>query len=845
MADITPDTSNTMFSLAAELVNKSSRNIFLTGKAGTGKTTFLKYIRNKSPKQMAIVAPTGVAAINAGGVTIHSFFQLPISPFIPASTGYGHNDAIADRHSLLSRLRLNAEKRKLLQELELLVIDEISMVRCDTLDAIDTILRHIRQRNFERFGGVQVLFIGDMYQLPPVVPVQEWQILSQYYKSPYFFDSKVIEEEPPVYIEFNKIYRQNDEQFIQLLNQIRNNEIDGEGLQILESRLIPDFRRSKNDGYIILTTHNRKADLINGEELEKITEKSMVYRAEITGEFPEKAYPAEEALVLKPGAQVMFIKNDAADKGKRYFNGKIGTIKKLEGDKITVQCRGEEHEIEVSRETWSNIRYSLNNVTRKLEEDVLGSFVQYPLRLAWSITIHKSQGLTFEKAIIDAEEAFAAGQVYVALSRCTNLPGLILQTRVRPSSLHSDSRIVAFSENQSNLKGLESELERAKLNYELTILLSTFDFAVALENCRILLDYIIEHKTSFSNDSMGWLTSLKEKVGGINEVAKKFQAQLGNLFQQEAVDHDKIDERLKAAGTFFKEKVNEAINYLQSSPVSTDSRQHAREYNDSLKEVFALLSLKQYLIRGFENGFSIDLYQQLKKAFTVPIFSINAYATASTDRSDLPHPSLYMQLKILRDSICSKANLPIYIVAGSNTLAEMSRYLPQTLAELRKISGFGEAKIEKYGQSFLDIIVRYSKTKGLESLIHEKTPKREKKDPGAVKKPKVDTKAESFKLFKEGRAVKEIAALRNLTDQTIEGHLAYYVQQGTIHIEELVSREKLVIIEPALQAMKGSPLNIIKEKLGSSIGFGEIKLAIAWKEFQQNQENGSGNDESL
>ena len=845
MADITPDTSNTMFNLAAELVNKSSRNIFLTGKAGTGKTTFLKYIRNNSPKQMAIVAPTGVAAINAGGVTIHSFFQLPISPFVPASTGYGHNDAIADRHSLLSRLRLNTEKRKLLQELELLVIDEISMVRCDTLDAIDAVLRHVRQRNFERFGGVQVLFIGDMYQLPPVVPAQEWQILSQYYKSPYFFESKVIEEERPVYIEFNKIYRQNDEQFIQLLNQIRNNEIDGGGMKLLESRLMPDFRRSNNDGYIILTTHNRKADLINAEELKKITEKSMTYRAEITGEFPEKAYPADEALVMKPGSQVMFIKNDAADKGKRYFNGKIGTIKKLEGDKITVQCRGEEHEIEVSRETWNNIRYSLNNVTRKLEEEVLGSFMQYPLRLAWAITIHKSQGLTFEKAIIDAEEAFAAGQVYVALSRCTNLPGLILQTRVRPSSLHSDSRIVSFSGSQSNLKGLESELERAKLNYELTILLSTFDFAVAVENCRILLDYIIEHKTSFSNDSMDWLTSLKEKIGSINEVAMKFQVQLRSLFQQESVDHDKINERLKAAGTFFKEKVNDAINYLQSSAISTDSRQHAKEYNDSLKEVFALLSLKQYLIRGFENGFSIDLYQQLKKAFTVPVFSINAYATANTDRSDLPHPSLYMQLKILRDSICSKANLPIYIVAGSNTLAEMSRYLPQSLTELRKISGFGEAKIEKYGQAFLDIIVRYSKTKGLESLIHEKIPKRERKDPGEAKKPKVDTKAESFKLFKEGRAVKEIAALRNLTVQTIEGHLAHYVQQGTIHIEELVSREKLVIIEPALQEMRGASLNIIKEKLGNSIGFGEIRLAIAWKEFQYSNESGPEKDESL
>ncbi len=834
-----------MFNIAVELVNKSSRNIFLTGKAGTGKTTFLKHIRNNSPKQMAIVAPTGVAAINAGGVTIHSFFQLPISPFIPASTGYGHNDAIADRHSLLSRLRLTSEKRKVLQELELLVIDEISMVRCDTLDAIDAVLRHVRQRNLERFGGVQVLFIGDMYQLPPVVPAQEWQILSQYYESPYFFDSKVVEEEPPVYIEFNKIYRQNDQEFIKLLNQIRNNELDSDSVQMLDSRLMPEFRRSKNDGYIILTTHNHKADLINKEELGKIAEKPIAYRAEISGEFPEKTYPADEELVLKPGAQVMFIKNDAADKGKRYFNGKIGTIKKLEGDKITVQCKGEEHEIEVSRETWNNIRYSLDNSTRKLEEEVLGSFVQYPLRLAWAITIHKSQGLTFEKAIIDAEAAFAAGQVYVALSRCTNLPGLILQTKIRASSLHSDSRIVAFSRSRSNLPGLESELETAKRNYELSVLVSIFEFTLASENCRELLDYVTGHHGSFSDDARDWIMSLKGRMDEINDVARKFQSQLKGLFQQDQVDQNRIVERVKAAVSFFTEKLSDAISYLQSSAISTDSRQHAKEYNDSLKEIFALLSLKQYLLRGFENGFSIDLYQHLKKTYSVPAFSINAYATANADRSDLPHPSLYMQLKILRDSICSKANLPIYIVAGSNTLAEMSRYLPQSLIELRKISGFGEAKIEKYGQAFLDIILRYSKTKGLESLIHEKTPKRERKDPGAVKKPKVDTKAESFKLFKEGRAVKEIAALRNLTVQTIESHLAHYVQQGTIHIEELVSREKLVIIEPALQAMKDAPLNIIKEKLGNSIGFGEIKLAMAWKEFQQSNESGPGKDESL
>jgi hypothetical protein len=833
VATITPDTNNLLFNLAVALVNQSSRNIFLTGKAGTGKTTFLKYIRNNSPKQMAIVAPTGVAAINAGGVTIHSFFQLPISPFIPGSKGYGPNDEVADRHSLLSRLRLTAEKRKVIQELELLVIDEISMVRCDTLDAIDTVLRHIRQRRFERFGGVQVLFIGDMYQLPPVVPDQEWQILSEFYNSPFFFDGKVLQEESPLYIEFTKIYRQSEERFIHLLNQVRNNEMDEEGLKILDGRFMPQFRRSKDDGYIILTTHNRKADLINAEELNKIFESAKVYDAEIKGDFSEKSYPAEERLVLKPGSQVMFIKNDTADRGKRYFNGKIGTIKRLEADKIFVQCGDEPGEIEVTKETWENIRYSINKNTRKLEEEVLGSFTQFPLRLAWAITIHKSQGLTFEKAIIDAEDAFAPGQVYVALSRCTSLSGLILKTKVRPNSLYSDRRIVAFSQSRSSSVELQKELATAKKNYEQTVLLSVYDFALLAENISSLRNYIKENAGSFNKEAEPWLIQFQEKTMAIQEVALKFQAQLKNLFLQDNPENPLLNDRVKASAIFFKGKLIEEIDYLQQSKVITDSRMHAKEYNDSLKEIFSQLSFKKHLIQGFEDGFSIETYQNRKNQFAVPAFSVNAYAGSSQQPIESPHPILHTQLRKLRDSICAKTDLPIYIVAGSNTLLEMSSYLPQTLAELRKISGFGDAKVEKYGQEFLNVITNYTKEKGLTSLVHEKKPKRERKQSGDEKKVKADTKAESFKLFKEGLSVNDIATQRNLTVTTIEGHLAHYVQRGEINIEELVSREKLLLIEPVIRNFNGGNITPIKQKLDNSISFGEIRIAIAWNEFQK------------
>jgi len=824
-----------MFNLAVDLVNQSCRNIFLTGKAGTGKTTFLKYIRENCPKQMAVVAPTGVAAINAGGVTIHSFFQLPFSPFIPESKGFGINHEVADRHSLLSRLRLTNEKRKAIQELELLIIDEISMVRCDTLDAIDTVLRQIRQRRFEQFGGVQVLFIGDMFQLPPVVPGSEWQILSEYYDSPYFFDSRVIGEKAPVHIEFTKIYRQSEERLISLLNQIRNNELNEEGNETLGSRFIPRFSRAKDDGYILLTTHNRKADAINMEELKKINAEQHEFKAVVEGEFPEKAYPAETGLTLKAGAQVMFLKNDTSDRGKRYFNGKIGVITSVEGEKIFVQCQDDPFEIEVVKETWKNIRYTVNKNTRKLDEEELGSFTQFPLRLAWAITIHKSQGLTFEKAIIDAEEAFAPGQVYVALSRCTCLNGMILQSKIHPRSLHMDKTIVAFSRKNSSGDGLQAELTVARKNYQLTILLSLFDFTIALQSCKEISGYVSEHVSSFNAETSGWLVLLQQHIKDLQEVAVKFQSRLKVLFDQEDAGSGNIQQKVKAASGYFNGKLHEVLDYLQKSPAVTESRLHAKEYNDTLKEIFAQLAVKKHLSQGFEQEFSLDKYQHRRQNFVVPSCSINAYATASRQIVDSPHAELHQQLRRLRDSICAKRDLPVYYVVTGKTLDEMAYYLPQTLDELEKISGFGKSKIENYGQQFLDIITKYSLRQGLTSQIHNKTPKRQRKTGNNELGKKTDTKVASFELFKAGKSVAEIAKERGFAVQTIEGHLAYYVSKGDIKIEELVSREKLLLIEKAIKDYPGNSIAPIKAKLDSSISFGEIRLAIAWHQFQNNK----------
>jgi hypothetical protein len=835
------DLNNEMFRLATALVNQSSRNIFLTGKAGTGKTTFLKYIRENCPKQIAVVAPTGVAAINAGGVTMHSFFQLPFSPFIPEVGGFNRQiEEVTNKNSLLSKLRMTTEKKKILQELELLIIDEISMVRCDMLDAVDTVLRHIRRRNNERFGGVQVLFIGDMFQLPPVIKEQEWRLLKDFYNSPYFFDSLVIKEELPVYIEFDKIYRQSEEKFINVLNQVRNNQLDDDGRNLLEKRFVPDFRRTNDDGYIILTTHNERARNKNEIELNGLANKSFSYRAEIEGDFPESAYPAEEQLLLKVGSQVMFIKNDT-ERIKRYFNGKIGVVTELDDDRILVQCKGEPDEIEVKKEKWENIRYAVDKKNRQLNEEVLGSFTQYPLRLAWAITIHKSQGLTFDKVVIDAGEAFAPGQVYVALSRCTTLDGIVLQSHIRSNRMFSDERIVQFSKTNSSKNILEQELQRSKRSYQLKILLSLFDYKQIFEDAKELNQYLSENRSSFNEGSEKWLDELLNEINRLEGTAEKFQNHLRSIFNREenADTNELLKERMSTGAGYFLKEQNRLGKLLIDCPIVTDSRLHSKEINEALKEIFSGLSIKKYLMEGLSGAFYIETYHKRKRDFLLPAFSVNVYAGEAKERTESPHPVLHQRLRKLRDNICSKADLPIYIIAGTNTLDEMSRYLPQTLVEIRKISGFGDAKTEKYGQQFLNIILEYCGEKNLSSLIHEKNPKKEKKTESGEKKKKIDTKAESFRLYKEGKRVDEIAKERSLTLQTIEGHLAHYVSSGEINIEELVSKEKISLIESHTKEFEGGRITTVKEKVGNKVSFGEIRLVLAWVAFKKSSSPGN------
>lgn len=582
-----PDAHNQTFQVAAGFVEHTGRHIFLTGKAGTGKTTFLKHIQASTAKKSIVVAPTGVAAINAGGVTMHSFFQLPFGPFIPVNyQGNGENQG-TDKHSLFRNMRMSKTKRKLMQELELLIIDEVSMVRADMLDCIDAVLRHFRKRPFLPFGGVQVLYIGDMYQLPPVTVGHEWQLLEKHYSSPFFFDAHVIREVPPLYIELKKIYRQNEQVFIDLLNRVRNNEANEADLKILNNKYKPGFSPADEEKYITLCTHNYKADQINSYELGKLPGKLYSFKGEISGEFSDKALPADMELQLKEGAQVMFIKNDKGE-ARRFYNGKLATVKSITGGTIHVSLGDSGDKVELEKETWKNIQYRLNEKETEVEEEELGTFTQYPIRLAWAITIHKSQGLTFEKAIIDAGQSFAAGQVYVALSRCTSLNGLVLYSRIQPYSINTDTRIIEFSQHEMAANKLEEILKSERKIFEASRLLRVFDFEKMTAAIEDWVEELAGKKIDHQDAAIELAESVFEKAKLQKETAAKFQKQLQHIIGNidETSNLLLLKERLhKAIGHFTKAIHDELIKPLQDHAAVIAKQKKVKQYLAFLKEL--------------------------------------------------------------------------------------------------------------------------------------------------------------------------------------------------------------------------------------------------------------------
>ena len=810
---------NEIFDLAYRFVTETSENIFLTGKAGTGKTTFLKYLKENSTKNIVVAAPTGVAAINAGGVTLHSLFQLPFHPFLPTKN---------NKEELLAKIRYNKQRQQLLRKMELLVIDEISMVRCDVMDAIDTILKHARRNYHLPFGGVQLLCIGDLHQLPPVAQNHEWKILSEYYASPFFFDSVAIKEQSPLLIELDKIYRQKEESFVKLLNKVRNNHMEADDFEDLHLRLDSNFRPSSDEKYITLTSHNKQADHINQQQLYKLNAATFNYKAVVENDFPENMYPVEFELNLKEGAQVMFLKNDVIQ--KRYYNGKIGVVKLLAKEKIIVDCDGEE--ITVGMETWDNSRYTLNRADGKLEQETLGTFTQYPLRLAWAITIHKSQGLTFEKVMIDAGAAFSSGQVYVALSRCTSLTGIVLLSKIPPSAIHSNENVIKGQQSLSYKGSLADRFAGARQLFTQQLLEEIFSFGEMTTALDLVAFQINQHAEKLNAGATAWIENFKQHIAADKIVGLKFIGLIAQLMKEEAVIENNLllQKRISDAAGHFVPKLETYIKELKSHLLSTEHKEAATPINEKLNELALALYNGNFYMQYCKQPFSVTGFLQHKLKYILPRFNITCYASeAAETKSDTSNAELYDTLKRWRNIICKENDQPIYMVANQATLLEIATYLPLTKKDLMQISGFGKVKAEKYGDEILETVEGFCERYHLETNMHElpskTTKEKTQREKNAITK--IDTKTISFNLYKEGKTIPEIATERNLTVGTIETHLIPFIGAGEIEINELVPAKKQQSILDAAAIHGTLSHKTLIENLPADISYGEIKMVLA------------------
>ena len=596
---------------AWDFVENTGRSIFLTGKAGTGKTTFLKTVVERSRKRPIVVAPTGVAAINAGGMTIHSFFQLPFSSYVPGA-------------KVESKFDFGREKRKIIASIDLLIIDEISMVRADLLDAIDAVLRRFREHNMP-FGGVQLLMIGDLAQLTPVVTPEDERMLRPYYDTPYFFGSKALQQIDYVTIQLEHVYRQQDNSFIELLNEVRHGHPSPEALAKLNSRSLSDSRgrrldetsgQAKQEGAIRLTTHNNLANFYNESELQKLPGRPITYRSEIKGTFPDYSYPTAETLVLKEGAQVMFVKNDPSGQ-HLYYNGRIGRVMEASEERLTVYCQGDGEAIEVEPLEWENTRYTLNEKTREIESEVLGTFRQMPLRLAWAITIHKSQGLTFDRAIIDANQSFAPGQVYVALSRCRTLEGLQLASPLQARAIINDERVDSYiAQQESEAERSISQLPLLKQEYERYLLLQLFDFRSILSQqetmVRLFAEYFYHSHASLKQLHDQTLMSLQQQVIAI---ADKWRQKILSL-SVEALHDTQFLDRVKRSARYFADQLRDILTkpIELSAKVETNNKQALRRLGNALPDLRQTWLARRYLLTKMaEQDFTVGSYLKEKQ----------------------------------------------------------------------------------------------------------------------------------------------------------------------------------------------------------------------------------------
>ena len=800
--------------LAWEFVNHTNQNVFLTGKAGTGKTTFLHQLKHTSLKRIVVVAPTGVAAINAKGVTIHSFFQLPFGPILP--------DAEVNQSAGFNR-KFSKTKINIIKSMDLLIIDEISMVRADVLDGIDKTLKRFRDRN-KPFGGVQVLMIGDLQQLSPVIKENEWQLLRSYYKTGYFFSSHAYQNCNAITIELRHIYRQENPKFIEILNEIRNNTLTLASAHELNKRYVPNFKPDPEDGYISLTTHNNRAEKVNQAELDALTSKSYTYSAKVTGKFPEYAYPNSDELQLKIGAQVMFIKNDSSPE-KRYFNGKIGKVIYLDKKEVVVKCPDDEFNIETTAEEWENINYAVHPETKAITEDKIGSFSQIPLRLAWAITIHKSQGLTFEKAIVDAQGAFAHGQTYVALSRCKSLEGLVLKSKIDSSQIINDQQVSSFSQESSENKPNEKTLKLARRAFQLEAIQDVFHFFDFLYPTNRLLDIFYKNRGSIQGTIEAPLLSIKDTITNLLKISHSFNIQLNQICSSESLPEvdGQVQERFKKAIAYFKmETEKHIVEPLKKLNYVTDNKTIGNDLIKNLDTVEELLAAKIAYFNGLSDKFSTQEFLELR-AKSIFLTKNKPKKTRSSVIDGTVNIELFELLRELRNEIADEKDLIHYQIFTQKALYEICEKLPVTKNQLLEIVDMGKVRVEKYGDQILEVIKTYCDENDIET--DDSPPVKVK--PSPKEKVGVGESAKiSLALFQSGKSLSEIALERDFVEGTIFSHLSQFLKSGEVKVTDLVSETHFNELVELIPKKKFENLSDLKQQLDDKYSYNDIRLVL-------------------
>lgn len=811
---------NSKLDLAYRFVNYTGEHIFLTGKAGTGKTTFLHDIKANGLKRMIVVAPTGVAAINAGGVTIHSFFQMPFGPIIP---GTQRNLQVKSKSWDYAHRRFSKEKVRIIKSMDLLVIDEISMVRADLLDGIDEVLRKYRDRS-KPFGGVQLLMIGDLEQLAPVVKDDEWELLRHHYENAFFFSSKALKKTRFTTLVLEHVYRQSDQKFIEMLNEVRNKSFDRQTISNLNSRYIPGFIKDEHEGYIILTTHNAQAQKINSDRLKILSSPSMTFYADITGDFPENSYPTNPELELKTGAQVMFVKNDLA-KEKRYFNGKIGIIEEIEEDTVFVRCEGEEDIIDVNPVTWENMKYSLNDDTSEINEEIMGTFEQIPLKPAWAITIHKSQGLTFEKAIIDARAAFAHGQVYVALSRCKSLEGMVLNRPLDPSCFIHNNQVTGFIEKVEGNQPNEEKLRSARKTFEESLLKELFDFNELSHSLNSLVRELKVHSSGLSGNMASFIEEKNRAFEkDILAISIKFLPRIRELLSEseEITENLRLQEKISGASNYFIDKINEILlPDLTNMRFETDNKEVRKNLDKKLDRVREILSVKNKCMEVCRNGFELASYLDVRaKAQLEELPSQKSSGKIeAANLNDIRNPDLYSKLLRWRNRVTEEKQIAHYMVMQLKPLITLSNYAPGSLEEMATIKGIGKRKLEEFGEELLEII----KGSGAENTLKEEELQNRIRKKKKKKENKVPSAEVSYTMYKSGKNIQEIVEERGYSLRTIESHLAEMVGEGKLDINDFVSEEKVNAILDYFKNSGNYLLREAKEALGEDYSYSELK----------------------